>query len=40
MARQHEAWIRELLGDLDADAVQQLYHSLGKLRVQLVGNPA
>ena len=40
MARQHEAWIRELLGNLDADVVQHLYHSLGKLRVQLVGNPA
>jgi len=38
MAREHEVWILELLGSLDHDAVQQLYHALGKLRVQMVGN--
>jgi DNA-binding MarR family transcriptional regulator len=36
MARVHEQWILELLGGLDADAVQQLYGRLGALRVQLV----
>ena len=40
MAKEHENWILELLGSLDADAVQQLYHALGKLRVQMVGNSA
>ena len=40
MAKEHEIWILELLGSLDADAVQQLYHALGKLRVQMVGNSA
>ncbi len=38
MAREHEVWILELLGSLDHDVVQQLYHALGKLRVQMVGN--
>jgi DNA-binding MarR family transcriptional regulator len=38
MAKEHELWILELLGSLDAEAVQQLYHALGKLRVQMVGN--
>lgn len=37
MAREHERWIRELIGGLDPDTVQQLYRSLGELRVQLVG---
>jgi DNA-binding MarR family transcriptional regulator len=37
MAREHERWIRELIGGLDPDIVQQLYRSLGELRVQLVG---
>jgi DNA-binding MarR family transcriptional regulator len=40
MAKEHEIWILELLGSLDDDAVQQIYHALGKLRVQMVGNPA
>ncbi len=40
MAKEHEIWILELLGSLDADAVQQLYHALGNLRVQMVGNSA
>lgn len=40
MAKEHELWILELLGSLDATSVQQLYHSLGKLRVQMVGNSA
>ena len=38
MAREHELWILELLGSLDASTVQQLYQSLGTLRVQMVGN--
>ena len=37
MAREHERWIRQLIGGLDPDTVQQLYRSLGALRVQLVG---
>jgi DNA-binding MarR family transcriptional regulator len=36
MAREHEGWILELLGSLDAVTVQQLHRSLGALRVQLV----
>jgi len=40
MAKEHENWILELLGNLDAEAVQQLYHALGRLRVQMVGNSA
>jgi DNA-binding MarR family transcriptional regulator len=40
MAKEHEIWILEMLGSLDADAVQQLYHALGRLRVQMVGNSA
>jgi DNA-binding MarR family transcriptional regulator len=39
MAGEHELWILELLGSLDPDTAQQLYQSLGKLRVQMVGNP-
>jgi DNA-binding MarR family transcriptional regulator len=38
MAREHEAWILELLGGLDERTVQQLYTQLGALRVQLVRN--
>ena len=38
MAKEHELWILELLGSLDANTVQQLYRSLGALRVQMVGN--
>jgi DNA-binding MarR family transcriptional regulator len=38
MAKEHERWILELLGSLDAATVQHLYRSLGTLRVQLVGN--
>ncbi len=37
MAREHERWIRELIGGLAPDTVQQLYRSLGALRVQLLG---
>ncbi|HZH08428.1 MAG TPA: MarR family transcriptional regulator [Lautropia sp.] len=40
MAREHELWILELLGSLDPATAQQLYQSLGKLRVQMVGNSA
>ena len=40
MAKEHELWILELLGSLDNEAVQQVYHALGKLRVQMVGNSA
>lgn len=40
MASEHELWILELFGSLDAATVQQLHHSLGKLRVQMVGNSA
>ncbi|WP_119157677.1 MarR family winged helix-turn-helix transcriptional regulator [Caldimonas tepidiphila] len=36
MAREHERWILELFGGLDARAVQQLYGHLGTLRVQLL----
>ena len=36
MAREHEQWILELFAGLDAKTVQQLYHHLGALRVQLV----
>jgi DNA-binding MarR family transcriptional regulator len=38
MAKEHELWIRELMGRLDPDTVQQLYQSLGALRVQMVSN--
>jgi DNA-binding MarR family transcriptional regulator len=40
MAKEHEVWILELLGSLDAETVQQLYQSLGELRRQLVGTTA
>ena len=40
MAGEHELWILELLGTLDPATAQQLYQSLGKLRVQMVGNSA
>ena len=36
MAREHEKWILELLGGLDAEAAQQLYRILGQLRVQMM----
>ena len=36
MASEHEQWIRELFGGLDAKTVQQLYSHLGALRVHLV----
>jgi DNA-binding MarR family transcriptional regulator len=35
MAQEHEQWILELFGGLDAKAVQQLYHQLGVLRVHV-----
>jgi DNA-binding MarR family transcriptional regulator len=38
MASEHEQWILELFGGLDAKTVQQLYGQLGALRVQLVRN--
>ena len=38
MAQEHEDWILELFGGLDAKTVQQLYQQLGQLRVHLVRN--
>ena len=38
MAQEHEGWILELFGGLDAKTVQQLYQQLGQLRVHLVRN--
>ena len=38
MAQEHEDWILELFGGLDAKTVQQLYQHLGQLRVHLVRN--
>ena len=40
MALEHEAWIHELFGGLDARAVQQLHDHLGTLRVHLMRNDA
>jgi len=36
MASEHESWVVELLGGLDAREVQQLHATLGTLRVQLI----
>ena len=36
MAAEHERWIVELFGGLDAKTVQQLHHTLGQLRVQML----
>lgn len=36
MAREHEAWILELLGGVDEKTMKQLHQMLGALRVQLV----
>ena len=36
MAREHESWILELFGGLDARAVKQLHDQLGTLRVHLM----
>jgi len=36
MAREHETWILELFGGLDARAVKQLHDHLGTLRVHLM----
>ena len=36
MAREHEQWIAELFGGLDAAAIEQIYTQLGALRVHLV----
>ena len=38
MAKQHEQWIVEVFGGLDAAAMQRLYTHLGELRVRLAGN--
>ena len=35
MAREHEAWIVEILGGLDAKTIQQLHQHLGDLRVRV-----
>ena len=39
MAAEHERWILELFGGLDARAVKQLHVQLGALRVQLMQQP-
>lgn len=39
MAREHEAWVIELFGGLDAGHKRALYEGLGRLRVQLAGEP-
>jgi DNA-binding MarR family transcriptional regulator len=36
MANEHEQWVLELFGGLDAKAIEQLYGHLGALRVHLV----
>ncbi|HSI58507.1 MAG TPA: MarR family transcriptional regulator [Ideonella sp.] len=38
MAKEHEGWVLELLGGLDAKAQLQLYQQLGALRVHVVQN--
>ena len=38
MAREHEQWILELFGGLDAKTVQQLHQHLGALRMHVVLN--
>lgn len=38
IAREHEQWVIELFGGLDAAHKQQLYELLGRLRVQLAEN--
>jgi len=38
MAHEHEQWILELFGSLDAKTVQQLYQHLGALRMHVVLN--
>jgi DNA-binding MarR family transcriptional regulator len=38
MAREHERWIVELFGGLDAAQKRSVYEALGSLRVQLAGN--
>jgi DNA-binding MarR family transcriptional regulator len=38
MAREHEQWILELFGSLDAKTVQQLHQQLGALRMHVVLN--
>jgi DNA-binding MarR family transcriptional regulator len=40
MACEHEQWILELFGSLDATALQQLHHQLGRLRVSLLQTAA
>ena len=37
MAQVHEAWIKELLGGLSAEEMQDLYELLGKLKRSLAG---
>jgi DNA-binding MarR family transcriptional regulator len=38
VAREHEQWVIELFGGLDAAHKQELYELLGRLRVQLAQN--
>jgi DNA-binding MarR family transcriptional regulator len=40
MATEHEAWVAELMQGLDAPTRQQLYRTLGKLRVDLLDRKA
>ena len=40
MAREHERWVVELFGGLDAETVQQLHEQLGALRVQVAETAA
>lgn len=39
MAREHETWVRELLGGLNPAAQQVLYEQLGRLRSHLAPRP-
>ncbi|HKX40395.1 MAG TPA: MarR family transcriptional regulator [Burkholderiaceae bacterium] len=40
MAKEHERWVVELFGRLDARAVQQLHERLGELRLQVAETAA
>lgn len=40
MARQHEGWILELFGGMDAGEIERLYAGLGSLRLSVTANKA
>ncbi|HEY9063975.1 MAG TPA: MarR family transcriptional regulator [Burkholderiaceae bacterium] len=40
MAKEHERWVVELFGGLDAGTVQHLHEQLGALRLQVAGTAA